>query len=57
MAPSVKNAPAVQETWVLSLGWEDPLEEGRTTDSSILAWTIARSLAGYNPWGGRVGHD
>ena len=40
MALSVKNAPAVQETWVLSLGWEDPLEEGRTTHSSILAWRL-----------------
>ena len=40
MAPSVKNAPAVQETWVLSLGWEDPLEEGRTTHPRILAWRI-----------------
>ena len=34
----VKNLPAVQETWVQSLGWEDPLEEGRATHSSILAW-------------------
>ena len=36
----VKNLPAVQETWVLSLGWEDPLEEGMATHSSILAWRI-----------------
>ena len=36
----VKNLPAVQETWVQSLGWEDPLEKGMTTRSSILAWTI-----------------
>ena len=34
----VKNLPAVQETCVQSLGWEDPLEEGRATHSSILAW-------------------
>jgi len=34
----VKNPPAMQETWVQSLGWEDPLEEGRATHSSILAW-------------------
>ena len=40
MALSVKNAPAVQETWVLSLGWEDPLEEGMTAHSGILAWRI-----------------
>ena len=36
----VKNLPAVQETWILSLGGEDPLEEGMTTHSSILAWRI-----------------
>ena len=36
----VKNLPAMRETWVLSLGWEDPLEEGMTTHSSIFAWTI-----------------
>ena len=35
-----KNLPAMQETWVQSLGWEDPLEEGMTTHSSILAWRI-----------------
>ena len=56
----VKNPPVMQETWVWSLGWEDPLEEGMATHSSILAWRI--------PWteepGGlqsiglqRVGHD
>ena len=33
----VKNPPAVQETWVLSLGWEDPLQKGKATHSSILA--------------------
>ena len=36
----VKNPPAVQETRVQSLGWEDPLEEGMATRSSILAWRI-----------------
>ena len=36
----LKNLPAMQETWVQSLGWEDPLEEGMATDSSILAWRI-----------------
>ena len=40
MAQMVKNPPAMKETWVQSLGWEDPLEEGTTTDSSILAWRI-----------------
>ena len=36
----VKNAPAMQETWVQSLGWEDPLEKGMATHSNILAWRI-----------------
>ena len=36
----VKNPPAIWETWVLSLGWEDPLEESMATHSSILAWRI-----------------
>ena len=40
MAQTVKNLPAVQETWVQSLGWEDPLEESMATHSSILAWRI-----------------
>ena len=39
-AQMVKNPTAVQETWVRSLGWEDPLEEGTATHSSILAWRI-----------------
>ena len=34
----VKNLPTMQETWVRSLGWEDPLEKGKATHSSILAW-------------------
>ena len=40
VAQLVKNLPAMQETWVQSLGWEDPLEKGRATHSSILAWRI-----------------
>ena len=40
----VKNLPAMQETWVQSLGWEDPMEKGMATHSSILAWRI--------PWTG-----
>ena len=40
VAQTVKNLPAMQETWVQSLGWEDPLEEGMATHSSILAWKI-----------------
>ena len=40
MAETVKNSLAVWETWVRSLGWEDPLEEGMATYSSILVWRI-----------------
>ena len=40
VAQMVKNLPAMWETWVWSLGWEDPLEEGMATHSSILAWRI-----------------
>ena len=40
MAPTVKNLPAMQKTLVLFLGWEDPLEKGMATHSSILAWRI-----------------
>ena len=40
MAQTVKNPPAMQETWVESLDWEDPLDEGMATYSSILAWRI-----------------
>ena len=36
----VKNLPEMQETWVLSLGWEDPLQKGMATHSGILAWRI-----------------
>ena len=40
VAQTVENLPVLRETWVQSLGWEDPLEEGRATHSSILAWII-----------------
>ena len=40
VAHTVKNLPAMQETWVQSLGWEDPLEKGMATHSSILEWRI-----------------
>ena len=46
----VKNLPAMQETWVLSLDQEDPLEKGMAIHSSILAWRIPWSLVGYSPW-------
>ena len=57
----VKNLPAIQETGVQFLGWEDPLEKEMATHFSILTWKIPwteRSLAGYSLWGHkRVGHD
>ena len=40
VAQLVKNPPAMWETWVRSLGWEDPLEEGMATHSSILVWRM-----------------
>ena len=40
VAPLVYNLPAMWEIWVRSLGWEDPLEKGKATHSSILAWRI-----------------
>ena len=40
VAQTVKNLPVMQETWVQSLGWEDPLEAGMATHSSVLAWRI-----------------
>ena len=40
VAQMVKNLPTVKETWLQSLGWEDPLEEGMANHSSILAWRI-----------------
>ena len=60
MAQGVKNLPAMRETWVRSLGWEEPLEKGMATHPIILAWRI--------PWtedpgelqfmgSQRVGHD
>ena len=53
VAQMVSSLPAVQETLVYSLGWEDPLEKEMTTHCSILAWRIhgQRSLVGYSPWG------
>ena len=53
MAQRLKCLPAVRETWVRSLGWEDPLEKEMATHSSILAWEIhgQRSLVAYSPWG------
>ena len=50
VAQTVKNLPAMHETWVRSLGREDALEKGMTTHSSILAWRIGWT-EGYSPWG------
>ena len=44
VAQLVKNSPAKWETWVRSRGWEDPLEKGKTTYSSILAWRIPQTV-------------
>ena len=60
VAQSVKNLPAVQETRVPSLGWEDPLEKEMATHSSILAWKISwtEEPGGLQSMGSqRVGHD
>ena len=46
VAQLVKNLLATQETWVRSLGWEDPLEKGKTTHSSILAWRVPWTVCG-----------
>ena len=53
VAQIVKNLPAMQETQVQSLGWEDPLEKGMATHCSILAWRIpwTEEPGGYSPWG------
>ena len=49
----VKNPPAMRETWVRPLGWEDPLEEGMATHSNILAWRIPwpEEPGVSSPWG------
>ena len=51
----VKNLTAMQETWIRSLGWEDPLEKEMSTHSSTLALRIhgQRNQAGYSPWDGK----
>ena len=52
VAQKVKNLPAMHETWVRSLGWEDPLEKENATHSSILAWRIPWTMGSQ-----RVGHN
>ena len=55
VAQLVKNLPARQETWIRSQGWEDPLEKGTVTDSSILTWRIPRTV--YSMGSQRAGHN
>ena len=55
VAQLVKNPPAMRETWVRSLGWEDPLEKGKATHSNILAWRIPWTVESMGSQ--RVRHD
>ena len=60
MAQTAKNLLAMQEMWVQSLGWEDPLEKGKATNSSILAWRILWTEEPGGLWSmgsQRVGHN
>ena len=59
VAQTVKNLSTMQETWVRSLGQEDPLKKGMATDSVFLPGEShgQRSLVGYSPWDRRVRHD
>ena len=55
IAQLVKSPPAIRETWVRSLGWEDPLEKGKATHASILAWRITGTIQSMGSQ--RVGPD
>ena len=55
IAQLVKNSRAMWETWVQTLGWEDPLEKGKSTHSSILAWRIPWTVQSMGLQ--RVGHN
>ena len=55
VAQLVKNSPTMWETWVQSLGREDPLEKGKATHSSILAWRIPGTIQSMESQ--KVGHD
>ena len=55
VAHLVKNQPAMQETWIRSLAWEDPLEKEMATNSSILAWRIPWTVQSMGSQ--RVGHN
>ena len=50
-----KNLPAMRETWVWSLGWEDPLEKGKAPHTNILAWRIPWTVESMESW--RAGHN
>ena len=54
MTQLVENLPAMQETWVRSLAWEDPLEKGKAAHTSVLAWRIQ---AIQSMGSKRAGHD
>ena len=55
VAQLVKNLPAMWETWVHSLGWEDPLEKGKATHSSVLAWRVPCTVESMGSQ--KAGHD
>ena len=55
VAQLVKNTPAMRDTWVRSLGWEDPFEKGKATHFSVLAWRIPWAVQSMGSQ--RVGHD
>ena len=60
VAQMVKNLPTMLETWVLSLGWEDPVEKGMATQFSILAWRISQTEKPsqlQSMWSQRVRHN
>ena len=58
VAQLAKNPPAMRETWIQSLGWEESLEKGMATHTSILTWRIPWTKGAwqaiYNPWGRKV---
>ena len=57
MTQTVRNLPVMLETWVRSLDWEDSLEEGMATHSSIFAWRSPKDRGAWQATVHRVGHD
>ena len=55
VAQLIKNLPAMRETWVQSLGWEDPLKKGKVTHSNMLTWRVPLTVESMGSQ--RVGHD